>query len=320
MISIIVPVYKVHDTVAKCIESIQAQTITDWELILVDDGTPDDSGDICDRYAATDNRIRVIHQSNAGVSTARNNGIKAAKGQFISFVDSDDYLAPTFLSRFDLNADAEIQVVGMTNVYNDGHTTILQPEDTELKQTKDTLAKYSNLQFFMSPWAKLFKASIIKDNKITFPTTICYTEDEIFVKKCLLWTNHIRMIACADYQYTHLNENSLASRHYKADELQKCLEIDAVEYRNLSVQLGGLPEAYFLFCTRRKSYLFHRLASTLITENGEDVKTRLSKLCSTYDYLLEYKGDLPRTYRIERFCLKYLPLAWSIKILKKILK
>jgi len=88
-ISIIVPVYKVEPYLRKCIDSILAQTFTDFELILVDDGSPDGCGKICDEYAKKDNRILVIHKSNGGLSSARNAGLEIAKGEYIGFVDSD---------------------------------------------------------------------------------------------------------------------------------------------------------------------------------------------------------------------------------------
>lgn len=91
-VSVIVPVYKVEDYVSRCIESILDQTYTDWELILVDDGSPDKSGEKCDKYAEKDNRIRVFHKENGGVSSARNMGLDNAKGEWVTFVDSDDYV------------------------------------------------------------------------------------------------------------------------------------------------------------------------------------------------------------------------------------
>ena len=98
-ISVIVPVYKVESYLPRCIDSILAQTFTDFELILVDDGSPDNCGVICDEYAARDNRIHVIHKENGGVSSARNAGIRLAGSDWITFVDSDDYLAENALDR-----------------------------------------------------------------------------------------------------------------------------------------------------------------------------------------------------------------------------
>lgn len=94
MVSIIVPVYKVEKFLPKCIESVLNQTYTDFELILVDDGSPDKSPEICDKYAELDKRVVVIHQKNAGVSAARNAGLENAKGEYIGFVDPDDWIAP----------------------------------------------------------------------------------------------------------------------------------------------------------------------------------------------------------------------------------
>ena len=94
LLSIIVPVYKVENYLPKCIDSILAQTFTDFELILVDDGSPDDCPALCDAAAEKDARVRVIHQKNGGLSAARNAGLDAARGAWIGFVDSDDYIAP----------------------------------------------------------------------------------------------------------------------------------------------------------------------------------------------------------------------------------
>ncbi|HAQ0795523.1 TPA: glycosyltransferase, partial [Enterococcus faecium] len=91
-ISIIVPVYNVEKYLKKCVDSILGQTFTDFELLLIDDGSTDNSGSICDELAKTDNRIKVIHKENGGLSDARNIGIEVAKGDFIGFIDSDDYI------------------------------------------------------------------------------------------------------------------------------------------------------------------------------------------------------------------------------------
>ena len=96
-VSIIMPVYKVEEYVGKAIESIQAQTMKEWEFLIVDDGTPDRSGEICDAYAAKDNRIHVIHKENGGAPSARNLAIDMAKGEYMYFLDSDDWAEPTML-------------------------------------------------------------------------------------------------------------------------------------------------------------------------------------------------------------------------------
>ena len=98
MISVIVPVYNVEPYLRECIESILGQTYRDFELILVNDGSTDDSGTICDEYAAQDTRIRVLHQKNSGVSVARNVGLDSVQGEYITFVDSDDRVSKDYLA------------------------------------------------------------------------------------------------------------------------------------------------------------------------------------------------------------------------------
>ena len=93
-ISIIIPVYKVEKYVERCIKCIQDQTYTNWEAIFVEDGSPDRSGEICDRYAAKDERIKVVHKENEGVAAARNTGLANVTGEYIAFIDSDDYAHP----------------------------------------------------------------------------------------------------------------------------------------------------------------------------------------------------------------------------------
>ena len=91
-ISIIIPVYKAEKYINRCVDSILAQTFTDWELLLINDGSPDNSSSICDLYAARDSRIKVFHKENGGVSSARNLGLEKATGEWITFVDSDDWI------------------------------------------------------------------------------------------------------------------------------------------------------------------------------------------------------------------------------------
>lgn len=119
-ISIIVPVYKVEPYIRRCLDSIIAQTFTDWECILVDDGSPDNSGAICDEYAKLDERFQVIHQKNQGVTRARANGVAVAKGDFITFVDPDDTIPKNALENLYSHTNDNIDiVVGCVN--NDGN-------------------------------------------------------------------------------------------------------------------------------------------------------------------------------------------------------
>ncbi len=322
MISIIVPVYNAKNTICRCVNSIIAQTYTDWELILIDDGSSDNCGEICDSYAAKYQKIHVIHQKNQGVSAARNIGINVAIGEWITFVDSDDYLADSFLSNFVYDQNIDLQAMGMTNVYNDEKTEVLMPQKTMIKSTVEALSVYLDIKFFMSPWAKLFKTGLLRSNKIEFPTDICYTEDEIFVKKYLCFTKQIRMIAVPDYYYTHFNENSLTSREYSSEELEKCLNTDAIESEKLESILHVLPKEYQEFHIRRKAYLLYRLIFTILAEKKSFFvkQEKIALLVYKYRLLLQYKGDLPKSYLIVRYCLNYMPLTIAVFILNALLR
>ena len=125
MVSIIVPIYNVEQYISKCIESILAQTYRDFELILVDDGSPDNCGKICDEYAKQDSRVHVIHQENKGVSAARNAGISLAKGEYIMLVDSDDFITENMLEKMHdciAESGSDIVICGM-NTFLDGEET-----------------------------------------------------------------------------------------------------------------------------------------------------------------------------------------------------
>jgi glycosyltransferase involved in cell wall biosynthesis len=122
-LSIIVPVYKVESLLDRCVESILAQTFRDFEVILVDDGSPDRSGEMCDEWAKRDSRIRVLHKANGGVCDARNAGLDIARGNVIGFVDSDDYIAPEMfevLHRNMCDHHADVSMCGFVNVYPSG--------------------------------------------------------------------------------------------------------------------------------------------------------------------------------------------------------
>ena len=122
-ISIIVPVYKVEPYIHKCIDSILNQTFKEFELILVDDGSPDNCGNICDEYAKKDNRVRVIHKENGGISSARNIGLDVSNGEYIGFVDSDDYIKLDMYERLYNSCkvnNADISIIGTIEVDENG--------------------------------------------------------------------------------------------------------------------------------------------------------------------------------------------------------
>lgn len=192
LISVIVPVYAVEEYLPKCIDSILDQSYRDFELILVDDGSPDRCGEICDEYAGKDPRVKVIHKENGGVSAARNTGLDAATGEYIAFCDSDDYWHPDFLQRMLAEARrTEADLVACNYIYVDEQGEMLNelnlvPETvrvSDLEQRIDNLVRdIMSGQKSCAVWNRLFKARIIRENSIRFCTE-CenYAEDLGFI-------------------------------------------------------------------------------------------------------------------------------------------
>lgn len=190
-LSIIVPVYKVEAYLRKCIESLLNQTFKDFELILVDDGSPDKCPEICDEYASLDSRVQVIHQNNMGVSRARNIGLENASGEWIGFVDSDDYL--------DLNAYEELlniaeghncDVAIMDFAYVDEEGNVIKareyPYSEELyMSSEEAIFKEFDipLSIRLVMWNKIFKREVIGD--IRYKENLKASEDTLVLHECL---------------------------------------------------------------------------------------------------------------------------------------
>ncbi len=167
-ISVIVPVYKVEPYLRGCIDSILAQTFTDFELILVDDGSPDNCPAICDEYAAKDSRIRVIHQENGGLSAARNSGIGTARGNYLCFADSDDLVAPDYLAYLHgllVTSNADFSVCGCRRFQEEGELAGLLPEERAWTciPASEFFLRQMGPETEMGVWNKLFRRELFGD-------------------------------------------------------------------------------------------------------------------------------------------------------------
>lgn len=181
MVSIVVPVYRSEATLERCVESLKNQTYQDIEIILVVDGPPDASGVLSEKLAETDDRIRVIHQENQGVSVSRNRGISEAKGEFIRFVDSDDYVAPDSTQQLlqAMTEDVALVIAGYDHLYF-GRKVEKHPSFTGVYQTKQSMEEVLRLYetgYLNMPWNKLFRREQIEGG---FPTDLNLGEDLCF--------------------------------------------------------------------------------------------------------------------------------------------
>lgn len=209
-ISIIVPVYKVEKYIHRCIHSILNQTYQNLEIILVDDGSPDTCGQICDEFAKKDPRIKVIHQKNMGLSMARNSGLGIATGQYIGFVDSDDYIEPEMYNHMLHSAlEYDLEVIECS-VNVDGEIFFKQEPDKVFIQSFDDVLERDVMMGFNSAWNKLYSYDLIKD--MTFRKGMLY-EDFIFISEIWSKINKIGFIPMAYCNYSQEGESIMRSNY-----------------------------------------------------------------------------------------------------------
>ena len=226
VVSIIVPVYNVKDYLPHCVDSILAQTLQDWELLLVDDGSTDGSGEICDTYARRDERIYVIHQENAGVSMARNKGMSIAKGIYIGFVDADDWIEPEMFQTMWHTAECQhcsIVMCDAVTVYSDGRTeadTIVQLPQSGIL-SKGNLTPALLREMAGSVCRCLYKTDLLRAFEIVFPQGIKFSEDRVFNILCFGYTERIAYRKAVFYN-RYFNVESTVHRFHE-DYFEACL-------------------------------------------------------------------------------------------------
>lgn len=198
MISIIVPVYKVEKYICSCIDSILSQSYKDWELILVDDGSPDNSGIICDEYATNDNRIRVIHKENEGVTAARRDGVMHAEGEWIVFVDSDDTIPGNSLEVL-LSNSKDVDTVCGCLMSSKGKKWKHKCIGTYSKE--DYITHLVNGRIYGYPCASLFKRSLFKDDCLKVDRSFPIGEDVLMRIELAMAGKNFRTIEDVVYNY-----------------------------------------------------------------------------------------------------------------------
>lgn len=307
-ISVIVPVYNVEQYLPRCIDSILAQTFTDFELLLIDDGSQDESGRICDEYAKKDKRIRVFHSANNGASAARNIGLNYAKGKYISFIDSDDWIEPTYYSDFfgDESLDYDVYFQNYIQHNPDGSIKLkdLIPCSVTNGHVDNAILYLMKEVKFGWSWIKLFKHSLIKENNIRFDENISLREDELFAFQYCKSIKSLCIRNKANYHY-YIYENSL-TRKFR----------DPLEFIRISKKL--MEESSYLKADGIKeyeeSYFLSNLYSALLRLyvhgklNGYNRNKRFAVINEFLSYYFSHK-DISLNYKSRKSKLLYL-LLW----------
>ena len=316
LITVIIPVYKVEKYINKCIKSVLNQTYKNLEIIIVDDGSPDNCGKICDEYGKKDNRIRVIHQENAGLSEARNAGLKIAKGEYIYLVDSDDFIdepAIEYLYELAIDNNADIAIGNRTIFYEgqDLKTKNQEKEKLLIYNNEQALeAMLYNTEFTNNACNKLYKTSLF--NNIKYPKgRLC--EDLGTTYKLLLKANKIVLGNKSYYNYLADRNDSIMNVNFnihRMDGLDFAEEIlKEVQQKHKDIQNAAIVRLY-LECI----FILLKIPNTKKYRN-ENIRIK--------KYLRKYRWDVLRDKKLSKkqkglcfislFGRNILRMVWNIK-------
>lgn len=315
MISIIIPVFNAEKFIGKCLFSVINQTYTTWECLLVDDGSTDGSGHICDEWQMRDTRFRVFHQQNKGVSVARNRGMTEIKGDYLCFVDADDWIEPNFLETLvNHSYDADWVLSGQIREWSVRKKTVYKPECTESfllnEEHADTFVNLCRNFLLYAPHEKLYRTDIIRQNKLTFREGCQYGEDLIFNFQYLELVNRIATIDIALYHYrmgTKTLSTMVRPNQFDEDYMQWHIIEDFYKRQGL-------------WNNNAKDYLYHRLWG--IVYDGIFLFPCLRKPCKDYlnrilsipeiTALKDYQSLYPCTWWIKKAVLYKIPFVFKV--------
>lgn len=235
-VSIIVPIYNAENTIGRCIESILGQTYQDFELFLVDDGSSDATPGILDSFAARDSRIRVVHKENSGVSDTRNRGLSMAQGEYIQFLDADDWIMPDatrlFVRAMEDNPGCDMVIADFYRVIGRNFSPKGDIEEEGLltrEEYADEMVKCPADFYYGVLWNKFYRRRIIEENRMRMDTQLNWAEDFIFNMEYVLHTNQIYVLKVPVYYYVK-TEGSLVSQGGASISRVVRMKMDVIEY------------------------------------------------------------------------------------------
>lgn len=278
LISIITPVYNTEKYLPECIQSVFNQSYKNWELLLIDDGSQDGAGAICDEYAARDSRIKVFHKENGGVSSARNVGLDNAKGEWITFLDSDDMFEPQYLEKclfYAKKYNVDVVKFYFSGTYFSNHT-IDRTEEFSLLTINDYLKKNYSVSSI-----GLYKKSII--SSLRFNEKMKYAEDQLFNYELIQRAGHCGFINEALY-------------YYRANEMSATKTVDGISRLKSCKYLYGFAIVNPIFKER-----INKTIVALIVESCSDYRVPFKDICAAVkSYNIHCPSNVPRT--IKTFC------------------
>ena len=301
-ISVIVPVYNVEQYLERCVESIINQTYKNLEIILVDDGSPDKCGQLCDELAKTDDRIKVFHKENGGLSDARNYGVERANGEYIGFVDSDDYIHECMyeeLYKAIKKSGTSIAECGVTRVYKNTLRPHYEGEDYFLVLDREGYLKeyLENKRLYGSAWCKLIHRDLAK--KIKFPTGKIY-EDAFYTLELLKTVDKYTLIS-GNYYYYYIRENSITTRSFSSKDMDYIEIMNEIEDYTLA-NFPIFKEQLLVRLTFAYISIFNQLLEVDNYKRKSEYKILKNKLKDNYFKVLSNK-KAPKNLKAAMFLL-----------------
>lgn len=289
-VSIIVPVYKAEKYIQECLNSILCQTYLEWECLLINDGSPDMSGEICEEYASIDSRFRVFHQINEGVSSARNRGLDNMVGDWVMFVDADDVISPNTLEKcISLIEHSKLDLIQFSLVNT---KEMLQKNDgifTEVLNTQDYVKEQ---KFNVCAGGSFMRAKLIRENLLRFDTTIKLAEDQLFIYNFIDRTSLIQRIGDTLYWY-RITDNS-ATHNQKTGDIVNSIK-KLVEYKREKIYWQAIIDrinALFLLDVIRNNDLPTKKIVSLLKSIDLHEESMLYGSCRVLYKISRYNGFL----------------------------
>lgn len=214
LVSVVVPVYNAENFIRRCVSSILKQSYTKFELLLINDGSTDNSAAICKEFEKTDRRVSVYNKSNGGVSSARNVGIKRSRGEWICFIDADDWVEPEYIANLIEHADSDL-VVNNFNSDEEWYNS-LKKTKIFLNKNPDKIDFLLSKVVFLVPWCKIFKLNILKENGLLFDENLHLGEDSLFVNEYMIYIDSVQILPDKLYNYQR-NKSGLSRRFHDFD-------------------------------------------------------------------------------------------------------
>lgn len=320
-ISVIVPVYKVEKHLSRCIDSILNQTFRDFELILIDDGSPDSSGKICDQYSNSDERVFAFHQENRGASASRNLGIEKSKGKYLLFVDSDDYLEPNYIETLYENR-TDLTICGIIKENENGIIfSSVEYESRQFENIIDYGFLFKSSEIY-SPYCKLFLSSLIKENNIMFPLGIQWGEDGVFIADYLEYVKSVKFLDYKGYHYVRNAGEKTLSTTLRLDVLddvkntrEYCMKkIELISAHYSSIVKDIITMNIILNCA---DFVKRLLDSSLSFQNKEKVLRAYLSNTYTQKSIYEYTTYYSKIQLKALKCKKTKIILFMYELLKK---